>query len=305
MYFKAVKRILDRAIGDYSNDNGLSVPTVHAAIANHIVATSAEHYNPAPNINYDNPLCRLGYLYVHAGANATLFERTLRGSDTLDAVLKARTGGELAVCTVGGGPGTELLGLCRHLLGRDSVPRHIRFTVLDGVKEWAETWAHLADEVDELLADRFGTERPIIHRTFQEMDVVDVAEYTSYAWLFRKVEIFVFNYLVSENKVRIDDFEKTLTIIVRKAQNLARFVFIDRLEAGTFRDDLRGVVTRSGLTIAEDFEINNCMEDPVADFECYPEAFGGGPGSRRFPRRWFQKKDGRPTVFTLVAYKPA
>lgn len=55
------------------------------------------------------------------------------------------------MCAVGGGPGTELLGLAKYLLRKPGFPKRIAFTLLDSVPQWAETWQQLADAVEEEL----------------------------------------------------------------------------------------------------------------------------------------------------------
>ena len=75
------------------------------------------------------PRCRLGYLYRHAPANATLFEQVLLGSGELGQGLRDADRRILHVCAIDGGPGTEFLGLAKFLIRRSgSVPRKIAFT---------------------------------------------------------------------------------------------------------------------------------------------------------------------------------
>ena len=79
--------------------------------------TSREYRSQNPQIDYRDPLCRLGYLYRHAAANATAFERGLNNSNLLANFSDAGKQ-DLNVCAVGGGPGTELLGLAKHLIDK-------------------------------------------------------------------------------------------------------------------------------------------------------------------------------------------
>src|SRR5215813_12971703 len=110
-YFDTIKKILDHSIQNFSAREGIPISQIDAEISGHIKNTSPEYRNPDPNINYYNPLCRLGYLFTHAGANATLFERALDNSQHLSSLLSLRAKKSINICTVGGGPGTELLGL--------------------------------------------------------------------------------------------------------------------------------------------------------------------------------------------------
>ncbi len=215
MYFDITKGVLDTCIQRYRRRNRVKRRTVDDQIAQHILDTSDQHRQPDPDINYDDPLCRLGYLYMHLAANATLFERSIRESDLLRQTIRNFDGDSLAVCTVGGGPGTELTGLLRFLRSSSRIPARIKFTVLDSVPEWAETWDLLADASEAALRDDLDDDRiPTIAPMFHPMDVMDAESYESYPWLFERQDIVVFNYLLSENQVRLDDFEDTLAWLV-------------------------------------------------------------------------------------------
>lgn len=301
MYFTIVRELLDDAIPKYAGVKGIAVSAVDMMIASHIAATSDEHNkNPDPDINYDDYLCRLGYLYVHAGANGCLFERTVRDSDELRETIRARAQEGLSVCSVGGGPGTELLGLYAFLQHARVVPAKITFTVLDGVQHWSETWRALAKAAEKRLAGHGRT--VALSREFQTMDVTDPNEFDNYAELFGEQDILVFNYLLSENKVRFTEFNATLAKLLSLAKPGARFVFIDRIEysgGSTFADDVESMVRASGLAGVERTNHNGCMAESDDELASYIPRFG------RRPRRWFRTVQSRwPTAFSVVGTKP-
>ena len=68
-------------------------------------------------------------------ANATLFEKVLANSGELSGKIESRRQSVLNICSLGGGPGTELLGLAKHLLRvpEKTPPRKLGFTVVDNV----------------------------------------------------------------------------------------------------------------------------------------------------------------------------
>ena len=79
VYFDIIREILNRSIEAYMLDNNQSRSEVLVEIRKQIDSTQVQHYKKYddPEIDYSNPLCRLGYLYRHAGVNATFFERIL------------------------------------------------------------------------------------------------------------------------------------------------------------------------------------------------------------------------------------
>src|SRR5262249_21270590 len=116
MYFKTARRVLDAAIPSYAAANGISEADVLKEVAEHLETMAREHQEDDPSIPYEHPLCRLGYIYKHLGANATVFERAILKNPHVDQVLRSRAGKRLRVCAVGGGPGSELLGLTKFLV---------------------------------------------------------------------------------------------------------------------------------------------------------------------------------------------
>ena len=116
MYIELVRRVLEDAVTLHVVQTQRTVDEVLREISEHIDVTSREHKRDEPEIRYDDPLCRLGYLYTHAAANATLFEKVLGHSDELRGKIDGASQEALNVCSLGGGPGTELLGLAKYLL---------------------------------------------------------------------------------------------------------------------------------------------------------------------------------------------
>lgn len=298
-YFDTIKKILDQSIQSYSAREGKPIPLIDAEISAHIKNTSPEYRNPDPNINYNDPLCRLGYLFTHAGANATLFERTIDYSSHLKTLISSKSAHCINICTVGGGPGTELLGLTKYLLKTNTAFHEIFFTVLDSVPEWSETWSFIADESVNAFLQNLNPP-PNINRAFQPMNVVQASSYKSYAWLFAKADLMVFNYLLSENKIRLPSFTNALNEMILRTPTGCYFVVIDRLERGTsFRQDVINIFNNSGLHLHENIEIDDVMSDAEAALGDYPVRFVSRP------RRWFRTPNYRnPTVFALVAQKP-
>lgn len=307
MYFDIVKSVLDAGIARYGSDNSMTRDNVCDAIRSHIERTSEEHYKDEPNIEYINPLCRLGYLYVHTAANATLFERALADSSELRQRIQSRSGNRLGICAVGGGPGTEMLGLVKHLATYPYIPSRVDFTVLDGVPQWSESWMMLAKEAEaELaqLAQRVGCPPPPIAPMFLPMDVMNAASYQNYGFAFGAVDIIVMNYLLSENKTRLAAFHPALQFMVSRATAGTLLVFIDRKEYApgtTFLPNIRWLTQNSGLEVIEEIEFGKTLDrdEQASDLDDYLDKF------KRLPRvKFWDSWQRRPTAFAIICRKP-
>jgi|LSQX01.2.fsa_nt_gb hypothetical protein len=236
MYIDLIRRVLEEAVETYASTHGMAVSEVLTAIREHINSTAKEHQKDEPDIKYEDALCRLGYLYRHATANATLFELVLTESGEMRSLLRQCAGQRLNICAVGGGPGTELLGLAKYLLRHpERFPKKVVFTLLDSVPQWAETWQQLADAVEAELQrvteeDEDITTYPTIAPAFLPLDVLDANSYKSYAYQFSGAQVIAFNYLFSENKARLADAKDAVAQLSAMAPKGCIFVVIDRLE---------------------------------------------------------------------------
>ncbi|MBK6687923.1 MAG: hypothetical protein IPG45_25845 [Deltaproteobacteria bacterium] len=244
MYIEMVRQVVEEAVAVHAAAEKKTISDVLKEVREHIDATAREHQKDEPAIDYQNALCRLGYLYRHAPANATLFERVLRDCPDFLLKIKERNGARLHVCSVGGGPGTELLGLSKFLLRRPELaPSKIQFTVLDRIPQWAETWQRLADAVEDQFKKAPTGAKPSIAPSFLPMDVCDPTSYKSYAYHFSTVDIVVFNYLFSENKTRLAAAAEAARHLLNSSPVGALFLFIDRHEAdGQLTEAVRAMI---------------------------------------------------------------
>ena len=236
MYFRIVGSVIQDAVARYADNHEQSVDEVLQQIDGHLETTSNEYWQDQPAIPYNQLLCRLGYLYTYVPLNATLFEKVLSRSQALKQTLEQASGGTLRVCAMGGGPGTELLGLAKCLLHRSTPPPHqIRFTIFDKIGQWSETWGQIAAAVEEEFASSPAFEQltpPTVTSNFQSMDVLVSSSYLDFELAFRNADIIVFNYLFSEHKANLHSIEvqEALKALATKASPACAFVVIDRLE---------------------------------------------------------------------------
>src|SRR5262245_34251643 len=118
MYFEATKRILSVSLESIARSRKLTRPQVLKKAASHLKLMSDQWYaGEAPQIAYDDPLCRWAYVFAHVPAHANLFEKVIgicaKVCPEFGQVLHAE---EVSMLVFGGGPGTELLGLAKYYL---------------------------------------------------------------------------------------------------------------------------------------------------------------------------------------------
>ena len=247
MYFEIVRTVVQDSLDSDDEITNQDRAIVLSGMREHLTSLEKNYRRNEPNIEYTDPLCRFAYLYRYAGAHATLFEKVIHSSDIVRQVCPDK-GGVLQVCAVGGGPGTELLGLSKYLLTRISagdhciLPARIDFTVLDNIHQWTETWRCLARTIDSHFQDHLaalGLAPPTIAPMFLPFDVLDVASYRNYSHLLDRPGLVVFNHLFSENKTRLGEAGDAVRHLSRVTPRGSVFVVIDRLErVSSFRQNV-------------------------------------------------------------------
>jgi len=109
----------------------------------------SEHYKTrsTSDVTYETKLYRYGYVYAYFLLHCNLVETFLRiiETDFLGPWLrrhKETVGGNLNVCSIGGGPGTDIFAIRRYLKDRNS-EFGVRGYVLDRNVEWKKTHDNL------------------------------------------------------------------------------------------------------------------------------------------------------------------
>ena len=304
MYMEILRRVVEDAVTNNAIETGRTSKEVLAVVKQHIDRTASQHRRDNPSIDYLDPLCRIGYLYRHLPANATLCERALRKASVLPQIGDNGEGSTLNVCALGGGPGTELLALAKHLvLCPQLMPAEISFTLVDHVSQWAETWQQLAELVESYLAqsiEETGFEPPRIKPNFIALDVLSHSTYQNYTRDFRRADVIVFNYLFSENKERLNEAQATLERLVSLAPATCAFVVVDRLEYVTpFKDQVVGLfeaVFGKHIEVYFDNRSIDTDEDKSTLGQELLDTLG-------FPRLKFYTFNREPTAFWFVAQK--
>jgi hypothetical protein len=232
-YFPTVKAALDESFAGICRHRNLKRDDACQVIRQHLATMSREWFSgETPNIAYEDPLCRFAYLYCHTAANANLCEVAIRSSTELDDFIQSKMSDdeELRVCAFGGGPGTELLALSKHLL-REPRGGHARitFTLLDRVGEWSETWTALEGQINSELRSRFGSfSHPFsICKAFITHDLTRSYEYANHAHLFDQ-DLYFMNYVVSELIGDHDEFQALLTMAISASPSGCKFLVVDR-----------------------------------------------------------------------------
>ncbi len=222
-------------------------------------------------------------------------------------------GGELKVCAFGGGPGTELLALSKHLWKtRPSGPHvQVTFTLLDRVNEWVESWQALEAQIKAVLKAKYGPfpKHPFaVSGYFVSNDMTKPNQYVNLPTLFNQ-DLFFLNYAISEitgdnpNYLATNpQFQELIIAAVEACPSGSKFIVTDRDQDSVIGNSRR-LLQDAGLLVSEigkvcrrmdDDERSDVLQSYSDDIDCQP-------------RCWWKGKFGSGSnrgAFYLVGTKP-
>jgi hypothetical protein len=315
-YFKTIKAALDASYGPICRHKNIPVEQAPQAVKTHLNDMNKEWFGFDPaDIDYGDPLCRFAYLFAHTAANANLCEIAIRESSDVCKLIEERAtaNGELKVCAFGGGPGTELLALSKHLWKTRPDGPHVQvsFTLLDRVNEWIESWQALEAEIKANLKAKYGPfpKHPFsVSGYFVSNDMTKPNQYVNLPTLFKQ-DIFFLNYAVSEiiggNVKYLDtnrQFLDLITAAVNACPSGSKFVITDRDQDSVIGNSRR-LLREAGLQVAEPGKVCRRMDDDERADEL--KSYSGDIA--RQPRCWWKGRfdsGSNRGAFYLVGTKP-
>jgi hypothetical protein len=172
-------------------------------------------------IKYRDPAVRFAYVYKYVGAHADYLVQALERFEAAKGPIF--TTKEVRVSCLGGGPGSDIVGVLKHLADHPPAKPVEKFTcyLLDKELAWADVW-------NELGASLI----PNVHTEIQ-VEPLDVTNPESWEYLvnFRRADLFTLIYFVSEIwslKSKVARFWRDL---FEDAKPGALFLFLDNLNA--------------------------------------------------------------------------
>jgi len=235
-YFQTIDSVLTRGISEICSAFGASEDEAIQTAQRFLAQNSEQYYTENPEIEYQDPLCRWAYLYTYVGAHANLICNAITRFQPLKDLVqdKIQNLGRLNICSLGGGPGSELLGIVKYIERNCDLTKQIDldFLLIDKTPEWDDSWYTLVNGLEEAFTQAYGNSRrdwPIIlHRSFLPLDMLNQQSFSSYLSRFGGTELFILNHVVSELIAHQRDFAQVFDIIVSRAPDCAFFLFIDR-----------------------------------------------------------------------------
>ena len=289
-FFETLGPVIDKSVEFAAKQLGLSTAQIYERIVAETDNNQAEWFsNRVPNLNYRNQDCRLAYLYIVATANANTFKQVLTVNDEIrNYILQTATRERaLKICAFGAGPGTELLGLAKFLCEQNlGFSVSVDFQLLDKVKEWANSWFGIRDELRNTFKRQCGLDHsqwPMIPAgNLLECDVTDLGQLPHLGNVWDQ-DLYVVNFLLSEIFDDDPGLRAFLSEVASVAPTGAKFVFIER-RGSMWCDRMNNIASDAGLDLSSFIELRSDKLDRNEK----PENLGAiyaGIGGRKSPRK--------------------
>ena len=136
-------------------------------------------------IDYSDPVKRFAYIYKYTVAHADYIMQLIEKSQLLRDLLGKQS---IELACLGGGPGSDLLGVLKHLIRTGAEDLRLKCYIFDKERAWGESWSDVASQLNPPFR---------IDTVFHQMDVTDPTTWRSYHKLFR-ADLFTLSYFLSE-----------------------------------------------------------------------------------------------------------
>jgi len=215
---------------------------------------------------YQDGRTRFAYVYKYVASNADYLYQMLRSDPNTNKLFEKE---KLLVSCIGGGPGSDLIGLLKFITRHGEHVERITCYLCDQEQAWADSWTDISDKLDLPL---------MLNANFQALDVTDSTSWQKQK-KFLNSDIFTLSFFVSEVvRFKNDDLEKFWSTLFGEARTGACFVFIDNAHSDftDYFDELCEQHKIKTLTKAE-YEITPSSDEQKADLGDYLKIFGEYP----------------------------
>jgi hypothetical protein len=142
--FSVVKKVLEDTYVEIQGDE----ENRDREIASAIEKISESYLNMSktgPGPDFQDPVSRFAYVYAYVPAHAHWVSELISWTpEAIDVFEKDK----VRIACIGGGPGSDLIGILKYLDDRGGEPPSIFCEIADGCELWKHTWADLSFSLD-------------------------------------------------------------------------------------------------------------------------------------------------------------
>lgn len=260
--FQLIKTVLDEAYADIPGDQNAK----DGAIKAQMDALSDEYAKLRQKgcLDYSDPARRFAYLFTYTTSHANLVYERIQTSSALSKGLAAK---EVTVSCIGGGPGSDFLGILKYCQLRGLSPA-LTCHLLDRDSAWGESWSDVGKKVN-------GTLQLTTH--FNPFDVTDPAKWKVFKKHFH-ADVFTLIYFMSEVYALRASAEEYFDALFSNMKPGALLLFLDNNNPDFF-NWFDGFVAKHRLKVLESNsgQMQLPYHEEKTDLEPYKSRLGRNP----------------------------
>jgi Putative SAM-dependent methyltransferase len=258
--FPLIKTVLDEIYVRIAGEQEEKDPKISEQIQA-LKATYARLAEGAAN-NYADDVTRFAYIYKYVTSHANVVYQLVPRCRELVRLFDRE---QVSITCIGGGPGSDFLGLLKYLIRNGKTPR-VKCTLFDKEQAWAECWA----DVDEKLRSELQ-----ISTFFVQFDVTKPETWDKYQ-KFLASDLFTMVYFMSEVYGLRREAEAFFAYLFEKAKPDALLLFVDNRSA-VFYEWFDSLVRKYNWKVLCEDRLELKMEDVTeerTDLGEYHDKFG-------------------------------
>jgi hypothetical protein len=200
--------------GSSEDEKKASVHTKEAYLHAHYSKLSSS----SVALDYRDPATRYAYLSCYVASHANIVAHLIAQHGDLASLFDRE---RVQITCVGGGPGSDLLGVLKYAAKVDKKP-NLKFFLYDREQAWSESWSDVDDKVGRNISTYF-----------QPFDVTEASTWTQNA-KYLSSDLFTMIYFASEiHRVR-DAAAPFFEHLFDKAKTGAMFLYVDNASSVFF-----------------------------------------------------------------------
>lgn len=217
--FQLVKTVLDELYSRIPAENGVEKDGL---IRQKLTELAGSYANLARgnSVNHADIASRFAYIYRYVTSHANIVFQIISDSDELGILFDQS---KVNITCIGGGPGSEFLGVLKYVLKTGKKPS-LRCTLYDKETAWGECWNDVGEELEAELR---------IHTFCQAVDVTEAKTWQDMS-KYLSSDLFTMVYFLSEIDSVREKAEPFFLNLFEKSKPSALFLYVDNNNAGFY-----------------------------------------------------------------------
>lgn len=255
--FQLVKSVLDEL---YERIPAKSDSEKDSLISEKLEFLSKRYNNLLLNseVNYSEFATKFAYIYRYVTCHANIVYQVIESSAEIRSLFELD---RVNVTCVGGGPGSDFLGIIKYLLLREKKP-FLRCSLFDKEQSWSECW----NDVDEKLDTQFR-----ISTNFEPFDVTRTETWAEKG-KYLKADLFTMIYFMSEVHSIKETAEAFFSNLFENAKKNSLFLYIDNKDS-RFYSWFDSLASKNSFDVLRADQTREYIEDGSEEKQLLAEYF--------------------------------